>query len=111
MRAPRRGRCDFLEAHARRCYGLLADEGLRSAKTLAKRLQEPELPRNLNPANFTARDVYIKGWRYLKKVEDAETALDWLENKGWVRKQPRIYDAGGRPTDRYTLNPSVRKSH
>ena len=103
--------CDFLEAHARRCYGLLADEGLRSAKALAKRLQEPELPRNLNPANFTARDVYIKGWRYLKKVEDAETALDWLENKGWVRKQPRIHDAGGRPTDRYTLNPSVRKSH
>ena len=102
--------CDFLEAHARRCYGLLADEGLRSAKALAKRLQDPELPRNLNPANFTARDIYIKGWRYLKKVEDAETALDWLENKGWVRKQPRIYDAGGRPTDRYTLNPSVRKS-
>jgi len=24
--------CDYLEAHARRCYGLLVDDGLRSAQ-------------------------------------------------------------------------------
>jgi len=27
--------CDYLEAHARRCYGLLADDGLRAAQALA----------------------------------------------------------------------------
>ena len=32
--------CRFLEPHARRCYGLLADEGLRSAQALARKLKE-----------------------------------------------------------------------
>ena len=52
--------CDFLEAHARRCYGLLADEGLRSAKALAKRLRIPSCPgtstrRTSPPATFTLK--------------------------------------------------------
>jgi hypothetical protein len=53
--------CDFLEPHARRCCGLLADGGLRSAKSLAKKLSERELPRNFNPDDFTARDVQARG--------------------------------------------------
>ena len=99
--------CDFLEQHARRCYGLLADGGLRSAKSLAKKLQE-ELPRNFNPDDFTARDVRRNHWQYLNDEKAVEAALDWLENKGWLFRRD-IRSSGGRPTERYTLNPAVRK--
>ena len=35
--------CEYLEAHARRCYGLLTDDGLRSRETLAKKLERGAL--------------------------------------------------------------------
>jgi len=44
--------CEFLEAHARRCYGLLADDGLRSAQALLDKLCKSKLSNG-----FTARDV------------------------------------------------------
>lgn len=47
--------CEFLEAHARRCYGLLADDGLRSAQALADKLRQSQLSNG-----FTARDVRRK---------------------------------------------------
>ena len=31
--------CEYLEAHARRCYGLLTDDGLRAAQALADKLR------------------------------------------------------------------------
>ena len=101
--------CDFLEAHARRCYGLVADGGLRSAKSLARKLQEAELPRNFNPDDFAARDVRRNRWQYLSGERDVEAALDWLENKGWLhRRDIASGPSGGRPTERYTVNPQVR---
>jgi hypothetical protein len=44
--------CDYLEAHARRCYGLLVDDGLRSAQALADKVSQGKLS-----DGFTARDV------------------------------------------------------
>jgi hypothetical protein len=41
--------CRYLEPHARRCYGLVADEGLRAAQALAKRIKDCELPKNWTP--------------------------------------------------------------
>jgi hypothetical protein len=101
--------CEFLEPHARRCYGLLADEGLRSAQALAKKLKEPELPQSFNPQDFTARDLRRNRWRYLSDKEAVEAALDWLENKGWLsRRTVPSGERGGRPTERYTVNPRLR---
>jgi hypothetical protein len=97
--------CDFLEAHARRCYGLLADSGLKSAKALAKKLSE-QLPRNFNPDDFTARDVKRNHWQFLGEDKDVQAALDWLESKGWLR-QRNVQSGPGRPTERYALNPAI----
>jgi hypothetical protein len=97
--------CDFLEAHARRCYGLLADSGIKSARALAKKLSGP-LPRNFNPADFTARDVKRNHWQFLCEDKDVQAALDQLENKGWLRRRD-VQGGIGRPTERYTLNPAV----
>jgi hypothetical protein len=95
--------CDYLETHARRCYGLVADGGLRSAQSLAQRLKQGALQ-----DGFTVRDVRRKGWLHLTASEEVQAALDWLEEAGWVRPaQSAPMIVGGRPTTRYEINPGV----
>lgn len=99
--------CDFLEAHARRCYGLLLDEGFRSAKALADKVRHGCLT-----DGFTARDVRRNQWSSLKKGEAVEAALEWLEDEGWLRSEQTGGDGPGtgRRTRRYFINPKVVKS-
>jgi len=97
--------CEYLEAHARRCYGLLADEGLRAAQALATRVE-----RGVLADGFTARDVRRNGWRYLSSDAAVRAALDWLEDEGWLRGIATATDtSGGRPTLRYRINPKITK--
>jgi uncharacterized protein DUF3987 len=99
--------CEYLEAHARRCYGLLMDEGLRAALAVADKLRQGKLA-----DGFTARDVRRNQWRSLTTDEAVQAALDWLEDEGWLRGQavggegPR----SGRRTRRYLINPKVTKT-
>lgn len=99
--------CKYLEAHARRCYGLLADDGLRSAQALADKICKLKLSNG-----FTARDVRRNQWRYLTTDEAVQAALDWLEkNEGWLRSN-EIGGTGpgtGRRTYRYEINPKLKK--
>jgi hypothetical protein len=94
--------CEFLQHHARRCYGLYADQGLRAAQTLASKIKKGALL-----DGFTFRDVRQHQWRSLSKDDAIQGALDWLERKGWVR--PQQVRRAGRPTTRYAINPSRRK--
>ena len=79
--------CEFLEAHARRCYGLLADDGLRATQALSDKVASGRLM-----DGFTARDVRRNQWRYLTTDEAGHAALDWLEDEDWLRAQ----DLGGK---------------
>src|SRR5262249_1273938 len=74
------GWCEYLESHARRCYGLLKDDGLRSAQALASKLT-----RNTLQDGFTLRDVRRNQWRSLTTDDEIQAALDWLEDEEWVR--------------------------
>ena len=95
--------CDYLERHARRCYGLLADAGLRAAQALSDRIK-----RGMLPDGFTMRDVRRNQWRHLTADEAIRAALDWLEGDGWVRREAAAATpAGGRPTMRYRINPAL----
>ena len=95
--------CDLLEAHARRCYGLLIDEGQHAASTLARRIEAGKLT-----DGFTSRDVRRKGWQYLKTPAAVEGALEWLEDDHWLRgEDPQASGQGGRPTRKYRINPAV----
>ena len=102
--------CDYLESHARRCYALVADNGLRSAQALAERLKNLELPKGFNLEDFTARDIRRNQWRYLTSEEAVQAALDWLEDENWIssRKAGGEGRGSGRATVRYELNPKVR---
>lgn len=92
--------CEYLEAHARRCYGLLCDQGLRAARSLADKIKQGKLV-----DGFTARDVRRHEWRYLAEDKLIADALEWLEDNDWVRSQrePTV----GRPTIRYLINPKA----
>ena len=74
--------CEYLESHARRCYGLLADEGLRAAQALSDRLRRGQLT-----DGFTAREVRRNRWRYLSTDEAVRAALEWLEDEVWLRSE------------------------
>jgi hypothetical protein len=94
--------CNYLETHARRCYGLLLDGGLRGAQLISKALKKGALP-----DGFTARDIKQK-WRTLRKDGDTEAALEWLIKAGWlfeVAEKPGA--SGGRPSSKYRINPAV----
>ncbi len=93
--------------YARRCYGLLADDGLRAAQALADKIRQAKLV-----DGFTARDVRRNQWRYLTNDEAAQAALDWLEDEGWLWAQ-EVGGTGpgtGRRTWRYFINPDTMKA-
>jgi hypothetical protein len=98
------GWCDYLESHARRCYGLIRDAGLRAAKLLARKLERGELK-----TGFTAYDVRRHQWSNLQTPDEVESALDWLEDSGWIRRlpPPTGRSRGGRPTVRYEIHPDL----
>jgi len=96
--------CEFLEAHARRCYGLLKDDGLRAAQALAAKLERGALD-----DGFTLRDVRRNQWRNLTSDEAIQAALDWLEDEDWLRGEQSggTGSGSGRRTTRYRINPAV----
>ena len=96
--------CEFLEAHARRCYGLLKDDGLRAAQALAAKLGRGALD-----DGFTVRDIRRHQWRHLTSDEAIHAALDWLEDEDWLRAESTggTGPGSGRRTMRYHMNPAV----
>lgn len=98
--------CSFLEPHARRCYGLLADDGLRAAQALVSKISTGKLE-----DDFTARDVRRNQWRYLTTDTAVQAALDWLEDEEWLKSR-EVGGKGpgsGRSTYRYKINPKIKK--
>ncbi len=96
--------CSLLYHHARRCYGLIADDGLRAAQSLAGKLEQ----RKLNDG-FTLRDVRRNQWSSLKTSESVRAALEWLEDENWIRSSLSGGEtfASGRQTLRYEINPWI----
>lgn len=96
--------CEYLEAHARRCYGLLKDDGLRAAQALAAKLERGALE-----DGFTLREVRRNQWRGLTTDDAIQAALDWLEDDDWLRSESTggTGPGSGRRTLRYRLHPAI----
>jgi len=54
--------------------------------------------------------VYWKGWRGLDSPDAVKQAAELLEDANWVRRlKTESRPIGGRPADRFAINPAVYK--
>lgn len=98
--------CDYLHAHARRCYSLLQNENTGATAALQAKLQQGELQ-----YGFTLRDIRQKQWSELTHDQAIQIALAQLEKAHWLKGE-RVGGNGpgsGRPTTRYHIHPSLRR--
>lgn len=97
--------CEYLESHARRCYGLLLDDGLRAAQALSEKLIEGKKITN----GFTLRDIRRNQWRYLTTDVAIQSALDWLHDANWLKPHNSggTGPGSGQPTIKYSINPKI----
>lgn len=98
--------CEYLEAHARRIYGLVTNTSVQAAARLAGKLSKGALP-----ARFTARDVYRKGWSFLEDRDVIEKACEELVERGWLREELTPPGPGQRGKTEYVVNPKVEVTH
>lgn len=96
------GWAKLLESHARRIYHTATNRTLQSACALANKIKANRLPNG-----FTRTDVLTKEWSGLRTAEELNSAIAVLRDKHWVIT---IEDrrTGGRPTERYYINPSIK---
>jgi len=103
--------CAFLESHARRIYGMISSQSIKSAAKLAEMLQqlvhnEPE--HIWIKDGFTASQVLPKDWSGLGDVKTIKEALETLVDHHWLIAIPKpTGPRGGRPSVRYWINPKL----
>jgi putative DNA primase/helicase len=95
--------CEYLETHASRIYSCITTPQMRAAQALARKIKKHKLD-----SSFSCRNVYLKGWTSLDNPELVRMALEVLSDAGWVRSLTnQSGPSGGRPSDRYEVNPKV----
>jgi Protein of unknown function (DUF3987)/CHC2 zinc finger len=97
--------CEYLESHARRVYSCIVTPQLRAARELADKIKRHKVGAD---GFFSCRDVYLKGWSGLDSPEAVKQAAEVLQDAGWVRDlSGESGPFGGRPSNRYQVNPRV----
>jgi hypothetical protein len=91
---------DYLESHARRVYrrGLAHDYVV--AHALARKIRQRTVP-----DVFSLREVYRHHWANLSTPEEVSKAVDVLVDLHWLRRLRE--ETGGRPTEKFVVNPRV----
>lgn len=92
------GWAEYLETHANRAYGSVTQVEVGAAKAILKHLRKGDLP-----LEFSARDVYRKGWSHLSAKEQVTDALSLLVDYDWLREEQ--VTTGGRTSTVYHANP------
>lgn len=107
---------DMLETHMLRVYSCITDNSHLKASLLSKKILEMlKKPSdktdktNWVSHGFTARSLKRKSWKGLTDDEAVQTALDVLIEYDWLNyKQVESTGQGGRPTERYFINPNLK---
>jgi len=107
---------DMLETHMLRVYSCITDNSHLKASLLSKKILEiVKKPSdktdktNWLSYGFTARSLKRKNWKGLTDDEAVQTALDVLIEYDWLNyKQVESTGQGGRPTERYFINPNLK---
>lgn len=95
---------EYLESHARRIYGLIADTRTKSAAALAGKIRDGKVK-----DGFTVREIYPKGWTMLNTPELVETACQELMEVNWVRRAAESLP-NRQPKTVYRINPKLLKN-
>lgn len=102
--------CNYLEAHAKRVYGLVTHSSTLRANILLQKIQKIPSNHSWYSEGFTARLIAQKKWKNLTTVEFVNDALEVLVENHWLEfKESELSDQGGRPSKRFFINPKIRK--
>jgi putative DNA primase/helicase len=97
--------CEYLESHARRVYSCVATAQMRAARELADKIRRKKVGAS---GSFSCREVYLKGWSGLDSPETVRQAAEVLADARWIREMAgESGPFGGRPANRYEVNPGV----
>jgi putative DNA primase/helicase len=98
------GMVTYLETHARRAFGAGPEAETAAAKAILSRIRKGDLA-----DDFSARDVYRRGWSNLSDRDHVQAGLDLLCDLDWIAPVDKRSHAGGRPTTYYHINPRVKQ--
>jgi putative DNA primase/helicase len=99
---------EYLRSHAKRLYAAAETPETSGAEKLLAKIKGGKLidADGVILECFTPRQVVLKGWTGLGNTELVRKAADLLVDYDWLRKEQLPSGAaGGRPSDRYTINP------
>jgi len=107
---------DMLETHMLRVYSCITDNSHLKASLLSKKILEMlKKPSDKTDKTdwishgFTARSLKRKNWKGLTDDNAVQTALDVMIEYDWLNyKQVKSTEQGGRPTERYWINPKLK---
>jgi putative DNA primase/helicase len=102
---------DYLRSHANRLYAAAVMPETTDAATLLSRIKAGKLVDRDGVIldSFTPRQIALKHWAGLGTPDAVRKAADVLAEYDWLRRDVVLGGAsGGRPSDRYTINPRAR---
>lgn len=107
--------CEVLESHMMRVYSTVIDSANIKASYLADKIMKM-VKKGADKTDttdwishgFTARQLIRKGWKGLNDADDVLNSLEVLIENNWLSWQvvPST-GKGGRPTERYYINPRI----
>lgn len=89
---------EYLRSHAERLYSAAVMPETGAARTLLAKIRSGALG-----ASFTTREASRRHWSGLTTSDAVRNAAELLVDYEWLRHE--IVPTGGRPTDRYDVNP------
>ena len=103
---------DYLRSHANRLYAAAVIPETTNAATLLAKIKGGKLAIRDGdiPDSFTPRQVAVKHWAGLGTPADVRKAADVLVDYDYLRPDAAPAGAaGGRPSNRYLINPALLK--
>lgn len=103
---------DYLRSHANRLYAAAVIPETTNAATLLSKIKGGKLADRdgVIPDSFTPRQVAVKHWAGLGTPAEVRVAADVLMDYDYLRREAVPSGAaGGRPSDRYLINPALLK--
>jgi phage/plasmid primase-like uncharacterized protein len=103
---------DYLRSHANRLYAAATTPETKGAVTLLSKIKEGKLADcdGVLASIFTPRQVAVKNWSGLGSPVEVRKAADLLVDYDYLRRETGLIGTtGGRPSERYAINPALLK--